>query len=171
MSVISLDKSFSARKKALETGPYGRCIYKCGNTAVDNQVVCAEFENNVTFNFAVYANTFRPNRTIRIIGSDGELSGDFEKKEISIIRFGQGFGEKQKTQIFKTEIRDGAHGGGDIGDIRNFLRCFKDNDYKSIKYSLDIAVEGHLLAFAAEEARVKGQVVNMSSYKKSIKTK
>jgi len=168
VSVISLDKSIEARRKAIEEGPYGRCIFKCGNSAVDNQIVNAEFENDVTLNFAVYANTRNGFRTIRAIGTEGELNGHLEKSEISVTRFVPGLYKELQTQTYTTEEVAGGHMGGDTQVIRNFLRCYKENDYENIGRSLEIAVEGHLLSFCAEEARVNGQVIEIKQFKSNL---
>lgn len=172
VSAISFDRSFEARKKAVQKGPYGKCVFKCNNNVVDNQVVCAEFENGITFNFAVYANSFYPFRTIRIIGTTGEINAHFEKMEIKILRFGQGMGDwggnSPQPEIIYADKIDGAHGGGDTGVIRNFLKQYRENNLQSIEHSLDIAVEGHLLAFAAEHARISEKVIFMQDYKIEI---
>jgi hypothetical protein len=52
--------------------------------------------------------------------------------------------------------------------IGNFLRAYRENDTESIRHSLDIAVEGHMLAFAAEEARVKRAVIDLPHFKQAI---
>lgn len=172
VSVISLDTGKDARLEALKKGPYGICVFKCGNNIVDNQVVNAEFENGATLSFAVYANTFFPYRSLRIIGTKGEMNGHLEKLEISINLFGQGagnwYGNSPQAEVYKITATDGAHGGGDTGVIRNFLTKYNNNDFEGIYRSLDIAVEGHLLAFAAEKARESGEAVLMAEYKKSL---
>jgi predicted dehydrogenase len=169
VSAISLDTSLEARRKALETGPYGRCVFRCDNTAVDHQVVCAQFENDISMDFAVRGNTFHPFRTLRIIGTEGELNGHLERSEFSILRFAQGIWVDQKPDLRQVaKSQEGGHSGGDPSVIANFLRCYRENDTESIEHSLEIAVEGHLLAFAAEEARQSEQTVNMNWYKEKI---
>jgi predicted dehydrogenase len=171
VSVISLVTTPEARRKALETGPYGRCVFHCNNTAIDHQVVCAEFENGITLDFAVRGTTFHCGRTIRVLGTEGEINGHLEKPEIRVIRYGQGTGEDQKPEIIVPGVLDGGHSGGDTGVIANFLRCYRENDYDSIRRSLAIAVEGHLLAFAAEAARKKSAVLSMEEYRECVQAR
>lgn len=167
-SVISVDTSVEARRRALETEQYGRCVYRSDNTAVDHQVLNAEFESGITLDFAVRANTAECFRTIRLIGEAGEINGHFEKNEIMVTRFGQGYSDKATREIFKTLVWDGGHGGGDTGVVKNFLRVYNENDVKGQDHSLDIAVEGHLLSFAAEQARVGREVVRMQDFKEGL---
>ncbi len=169
VSVISVDKSAEAREKALKTGPYGRCVFQNDNDIADHQVVAAEFNNGVTLDFAVRANTFSCYRTARIIGTEGELNAHDEKSEISIKRFGQGHGESEKEQVYKVDVSDTeGHQGGDEGVIRNFLNCFREKKVEFMDHSLDIAVEAHFLSFAAEQARISGKVIDMGEFKRSV---
>jgi predicted dehydrogenase len=167
-SVVTPDPTPEGRLKALKEGPYGRCVFRTDNDIADHQIVCVEFANGVSLDFTVRANTYHPYRSIRIIGTKGELNSHIEKPEISIDRFQQGIYKAHVRENHYPDIATGSHGGGDFGAINNFLRCYSENDFDSIYKSLDIAVEGHLLAFAAEEARVTSSVVNMENFKKSI---
>ena len=42
------DQSYEARKKALEEGPYGKCVFHNDNDVVDHQVASLLFENGTT---------------------------------------------------------------------------------------------------------------------------
>lgn len=168
VSVISVDTSHEARRQALLTGPYGRCVFDCDNDVVDHQVVAAEFENGVTLDFAVRATTNDCYRSLRILGGEGELNAHFEKNVISITRFGPCTGEPRRDEIHRPALVDGGHGGGDTGVIRNALRLLRDGDMAAMNASLDIAVEGHLLAFAAEHARQTGRSISMAEFKTSL---
>ncbi len=167
-SAVSVHHGLEERRRALETGPYGRCVYRSDNDAVDHQVLNAEFEKGTTFNFAVRAHSADCYRTIRAIGEHGEIDGHFEKREVKLTRFGQGYSDKATRELFKTEVWDGGHGGGDTGVVRNFLRAIQEEDYEGLEHSLDLAVEGHLLSFAAEQARVKREVVQMEEFRSAI---
>ena len=168
VSVISLDTSIEARTKAIQEGSYGRCVFRCDNTAADHQVVCAQFENEVTLDFAVRGNTFHPFRTLRILGTEGEINGHAERGEFTVLRFVQGMGENPKPEIHRIPVSSEPHMGGDAGVITNFLRCIRENDTQTMDHSLDIALEGHMLAFAAEEARQSGAGIKLTEYKKRL---
>jgi len=169
VSVISLDPSPEARLQALKEGPYGRCVFHSDNDVPDHQVVNVQLTGGITLDFAVRAHTYYCFRTIRILGTEGELNGHMEKGKISIDRFQQGLGEEHPAEHILPRQIEGGHGGGDPGVIRNFLRCYRENDFDGIEHSLQIAVEGHLLSFAAEEARRSGAVVDMDEFKNRVK--
>jgi len=167
-NVICLDPSPEARMNALRTGPYGRCVFQSDNNVPDHQVVAAEFENGVTLDFIVRGNTLGCFRTIRLSGTKGELNGHFEKNEISVRQFGQKMGLDELILVFTPASFFGGHGGGDTGVISHFLEQLAKNDRAALKHSLDIATEGHLLAFAAEEARVAQSVIEMKDFRRKL---
>ena len=168
LSVITSDPTPDGRLEALKKGPYGRCVFRTDNDITDHQIVCVEFESGVSLDFVVRANTYHPYRSTRIIGTEGELNSHMEKTNITIDRFQQGIYKAHLQERYNPDLPSGTHGGGDSGAINNFLRCYKEDDFDSIYKSLDIAVEGHLLAFAAEKARVTSSVVKMDEFKESI---
>ncbi len=170
VSVVFIDPSPKGRRKILEQSPYGRCVFRCDNDVADHQVVNAEFENGVTFNFAVRALSSYPYRSIHVVGTKGEIRGHFEKCEIATTRFTQEYVWEYKPEIIRVEPDPGAHMGGDTGVINNFLRRHREHDYDSIAHSLEIALEGHLLAFAAEQARLTSNTVALQEYKESLGT-
>jgi predicted dehydrogenase len=167
-TAISVDLSLEARRKAVLNGPYGRCVYHCDNDTPDQQCVVAQFANGVLLDFAVHANTPDISRTIRAIGSEGELSGHFEKHDIRIIRYKPGQGKGLEKEYHRPEPLKGGHSGGDEGVISHFLDILRRNDWEGMRESLEIAVEGHLLSFAAEAARTSATRIHMNSYRESV---
>ncbi|MDR0998597.1 MAG: Gfo/Idh/MocA family oxidoreductase, partial [Treponema sp.] len=77
-NVITTDLSMEGRLKALETGPYGRCVFHCDNDVVDHQTVALRFANGVTANFTMSGFTMETHRTITLFGTGGEITGDME---------------------------------------------------------------------------------------------
>ena len=57
----------------------------------------------------------------------------------------------------------GGHGGGDPGVVGAFLAAVRDGT-PGLTAAVD-SLESHILAFAAEEARVSGAVVDMRAFR------
>lgn len=166
-SAISNDTSFEAREKALQEGPYGRCVYHCDNNVVDHQVVNIEFANEVTAAFTMCAFTNEEtSRTIKLMGTRGEIRGSMSKNEIEITDF---LTRKREIVSFNDENGSNGHGGGDNGIIRDFVRLLQDDRQGASLTSADISVQSHLMAFAAEKSRLEKRVVNMDEYIKELK--
>jgi len=70
------DVSAGALDEALRDGPYGRCVYACDNDVVDHQVVALEFPGATTATFTMTAFSKSANRSTRLFGTRGELTGD-----------------------------------------------------------------------------------------------
>lgn len=53
-------------KKALEEGPYGKCVFHNDNDVVDHQVASLLFENGTTvaFTMCAFSRRMRPHRQI-----------------------------------------------------------------------------------------------------------
>ncbi|HZE37534.1 MAG TPA: Gfo/Idh/MocA family oxidoreductase [Stackebrandtia sp.] len=143
-------------EKALQDGPYGRCVYDTDNDVVDNQVVSMEFADGTTGSFTVTAFTPMEDRKTRIFGSQGMIEGDGD--EVRVFDF-----NTEKTTVTKIKKIGGVgagagHGGGDAGLIEAFVRAVGENDQSLVLSGPDESLETHLAVFAAEEARLEGAV-------------
>src|SRR5690606_31361910 len=87
VTAITSDTSPQGRLTALQTGPYGRCVYRSDNTQVDHQVVTIAFDSGVLATLRVGAFTASNTRTIRVLGSHGEISGRLDTGEIEVRTF------------------------------------------------------------------------------------
>jgi len=161
-SVITDDHTSEGVTKALKEGPYGRCVYHCDNDVCDHQVVMMEFENDVTATFNLSAFTDKTHRTIKLMGSLGEIRGDDRKSVIELTVFGE------ETQLIELDSVKGRHGGGDYGIMEDFVNLLKGSEGKALT-SAEVSVESHVMAFACEESRHNGLVVNIKSFYDSIK--
>ena len=165
-SVISSDLSIAGRLNALKNGPYGRCVYHCDNDVVDHQVVNMEFENGITAAFTMCAFTNEMSRTIKLMGTKGEIRGHMEKNQIEVIEFGN---SKKTTIDLNIGVDIHGHGGGDerlMADFINLIREENKNGLTSAKNS----VQSHLMAFAAEKSRIEGKVINLEQYIQQLKS-
>lgn len=163
VSVISNDTSLEARTKALKEGPYGRCVYRCDNDVVDHQVVNIEFDNDVTAAFTMCAFTNDSSRTIKLMGTLGEIRGHMEKNEIEVIDF-----NTSRRDIIHFKQSGYGHSGGDFGIMRDFIRLIQKGDFRESLTSAQSSVQSHLMAFAAETSRLEGRVVYLKEYQKQL---
>jgi predicted dehydrogenase len=167
ISVIAEDTSLAARRRALETGPYGRCVYHCDNDVVDHQTVNMEFESGATGVLFMHGHSHEENRTMRYDGTRATLRG----------RFGYGFGDTIEIhdhlsgQVEEVEIGAGAsgHGGGDEGIMAAFVQALR-NPGEAMTTARE-SLESHLMAFAAEEARVDGSILSMADYRRRAESR
>ncbi len=160
-NVISEDLSYKGRLKALREGPYGRCVYACDNNVVDHQIVSMQFED-ITVNFTMQAFTNDIDRRIRIFGSKGEINGHFGKEEIELLLFGN---EKVKIDVKNEDLDSFGHGGGDFVMLDEFAKMLSDPNYKNISTSAEDSLESHIMAWAAEDARLDNTVIDMDKYR------
>jgi predicted dehydrogenase len=161
-NVLSLDTSPEGIATALHTGPYGRCVYRCDNDVADHQVVAMRFANGVDVTMTVSAFTGDLTRTIHLMGSHGEIEGDFENNRITVTDFR--LGDRRTSEL--TLHGDGQHGGGDDGLMAHFLRRVQDRlrrgNAPEAPTSLRASVDSHMMAFAAEKSRRTGRSVRLA---------
>ncbi len=162
-STISDDTSTEGLLQALQSGPYGRCVYHCDNNVVDHQVVTIEFVNGVTAAFTMCAFTNDVSRTIKLMGTKGEIRGiiDAQKNELEITNFIQG---TRKTVYTPNKSGSQGHGGGDFGVMHDFVRLLQQGDKQRGRTSAAISVQSHLMAFAAEESRLSKKVILLDEF-------
>ncbi|MFD0696794.1 Gfo/Idh/MocA family protein [Paenibacillus sp. GCM10027628] len=165
-SAISDDSSMEARLKALQEGPYGRCVYHCDNDVVDHQVVNLAFADGVTASFTMNAFTKDVSRTIKLMGTTGEIRGAMEKQEIEVLHFGSGKIEKITFEDAGGHV---GHGGGDFGLIKDFLRLVREDGKSQGLTSAYHSVQSHLMAFAAEQSREEHSVVRLKDFAESLR--
>ncbi len=147
----------------LKESPWGRCVFRCDNNVCDHQVISMEFEDNITVVFTVSAFTYEHSRTIKIMGTMGEVGGDLDSGEIEIKVFGAHSTEKIKVNhdILK-------HGGGDEGIIKAFAECVNGNGSAN-KSPARECLHSHMIAFAAEESRKTGKVIDVAEFTSKYK--
>ena len=158
-TVLSEDVSYAGRLQALQTGPYGRCVYRCDNDVVDHQMVSMELEGGASAMLVMHGHSNEEHRSMRYDGTRATLRARFgHVSEITIHEHGG-----KVEQIPVGDPNESGHGGGDHGLMADFLRTLRGES--EALTSARVALESHLLAFAAEEARRDGTVVNMADFR------
>ena len=166
--VVCLEPTEDALREALETGPYGRCVYRCDNNVCDHMSILMEFEDGITATFSLTAQTSDVHRDIHIMCEHGEIHGDELDGSIKVTHFRRNRAEAEKSRLLSSNIKyESGHGGGDDGIMEDFTAGLLQQNTDS-RSSISRSVESHLMACAIEEARITGKVVNMDDYRKSL---
>jgi hypothetical protein len=155
VDVITTDLSLEGRRKALEEGPYGRCVYHCDNDVVDRQVVNLEFEGGGVATFTMTGLSADFSRQLKIFGTEGQIQADMGTKEIVLHRFG----EEKKTIPLDMGPEASGHGGGDFGIMRDFIHILREGGES--RTGAAVSLQSHLICFAAERSRHTHTVVEL----------
>ena len=152
---------------ALRTTQYGKCVFKCDNDAVDHQTVNMLFDDSVTVTFTMCAFN-RGGRRIHIMGTKGELFASLtaDEEPIRLYDF-----ETKTTSEIPVTGKDGlpsGHGGGDRGIIETLYDYLTGRAVSPSVSGIRVSVDSHLLAFAAEESRRTGAVIDVDAYRAGL---
>ncbi len=151
----------------LRTSPWGRCVYRCDNDAVDRQVLAMEFEGGVAGTFTMTA--FATGRHVEICGTKGVLKGGESYRQ----HFGAHLillPHEGKPTRYTVQAEDGGyelHGGGDAGLVNALYEEMTKPPGAPLAAGIASTVHSHLIAFAAEESRLAGRVVDLAEFEKS----
>jgi predicted dehydrogenase len=156
---LTQDPTYENRLEALKTGPWGRCVYRSDNDVVDHQVVSMEWTNGTSVVLVMHGHSNEEHRSMRYDGTKATLRARFgSPSEISIYHHGGG--------VENVPIPDSGsgHGGGDEGIMADFVKVLR-GEAEALTNARE-SLESHLMAFAAEDARLNGQVIVMDDYRR-----
>lgn len=163
-NVVTPEADVSRRLQALQTGPYGRCVYHSDNDVVDHQTVNMLLEDNTTVTLVMNGQGDEECRTMRYDGTKATLYGKFDhegKHELSVHDHLTG-----KIEQFKIiNANNSGHGGGDLGLILSFLKAIRGEPDEHLTTARE-SLESHLLAFAAEQARLNHQTIDLAQFRR-----
>jgi predicted dehydrogenase len=155
---VSLDHRPEALLQALNIGPYGRCVFRCDNDVVDHQVVLLSFANGLSASLTMQGASPVEGRTMRIDGLRATLFGNESHNRLEVHDHLTG-----DVEILEPTVCASGHGGGDAGVMHAFIQALQ-TDQRNVLTSAAESLVSHLLAFAADEARVTQQVVDFGAY-------
>jgi predicted dehydrogenase len=151
-STITEDLNPAGIMKALREGPYGRCVYRCGNDQVDHQETIIEFEGGITATLRMQGHSHEEGRTLRIEGSRATLRGSFGSRSALELN-DKVTGRRRMLPVKSSPF---GHEEGDIGIMDHFVDVLNGRPADP-----EEALSSHLLAFAADRARVGHRVVEL----------
>ncbi len=141
----------------LKTTDYGRCVYRMDNDQPDHLTVNIIFENGVTAAFSMEAHVSYEGRRTRIMGSKGDIIGNMETLVLTNFKT-----RKQTSWKLKTD----AHGGGDHRLVRDWIQAVAQKDPSLLSSSIEVSIESHLMAFAAEKSRLNRTIEEINLFEK-----
>ncbi len=153
-------------RAAYEKGPYGRCVFKCDNDVVDNQMVAMTFANGVCATLTMTAFTGKGGRIYTFHGTHGEIRFDDGDNTLRLFEY-NGLEIPKTTEwdvkaLVNEKISKGfGHGGGDLVMLMDLYDVLEGKGKPET--TLEKSIESHLIALAAEESRKSGQVVKVRS--------
>ena len=154
---VTRKEGTEALLEALRTGPYGRCVFQCDNTAVDHQVVSMEFENGVNATMTMCGFTSDCTRKINIMGTAGQLEGNLEENQLTFYDFLTG-----NKEIIHIHVSESGHSGSDFSMMHDFVKLIEADGKEENRTNADVSVQSHLLTLAAEESRVSGKTIQLN---------
>ncbi len=166
-TVVSEDQTEEGLLKSLKTSPYGRCVYKCDNNVCDNQVTNIVFKNGVTATFHLSGLSNKMHRSIKVMCENGDIYGDDSNNIIKVTRYSSNSKYTGEERIINVESAEGFHGGGDYGLMNDFIQEMIKEKNES-RSSIDDSIESHIMAYAAEEARLANQVIDIEELKNRL---
>ena len=86
------------------------------------------------------------------MGSTGDIYGDMENFTLTSFRTG-----KKLTWSMKTD----SHGGGDHPMVKDWVQAVGQQNPALLSSTIDVSVESHIMAFAAEKSRLNKTIENI----------
>lgn len=141
--------------------PYGRCVWHCDNDVVDHQSVVVEFADGATGTLNTVGNAAKPCRTVRIIGTDGEIDGVMEDGRFVVRHFDVRHGHEYSEETVELNVRREMHGGGDLRLVGDFLDMVRGRSHSISATTLEDSINGHLVGFGADLALAQRRWVEL----------
>jgi predicted dehydrogenase len=139
----------------LKQTDYGRCVYRMDNDQPDHLTVNMIFDNGVTAAFSMEAHVSYEGRRTRIMGAKGDIIGNMETFILTEFQ-----SRKQTSWNLKTD----QHGGGDHSLMKDWVQAIAQQDKSLLSSSIEISIESHLMAFAAEKSRLNRTIEEIKLY-------
>ena len=138
---------------------YGKCIYKCNNNVVDHQSVLVNFASGATGTHNMVGGSSKSERRIHIIGTLGEIYGDFEESKFYVSKIHPTKTDEKTVEEVDLHVTGdmvgayGGHGGGDERLAEDFVNFLQGGKTSLACTSIFDSVAGHLCVYLADRSR------------------
>ena len=155
------DEPAKLRSLAEADNQYGRCVYRTNMKIVDHQSVLVAFESGATATLNMVGGASAAGRTLRIIGTRGELEGSFEQERFAVHHIAPEAAGGRVTEIVDVSAQQkrDAHGGGDARLLSDFWALLRGEEASICCTSLERSIIGHEIAYQAEACRNAGSKI------------
>ena len=150
----------------LRHNQFGRCVFKCDNNVVDHQVVQIEFEDGVTSSFQMAGHNYFERRITKTSLTNGEIYFDVSEGLIKAYTF-----SPANEEIIKPAGMEGSHLGGDNAIMDAFVDAICTGEKSHIITPVEMSLDSHIMAFAAEKARLDNVVVDITEFENEYRNK
>ena len=143
------------KTESLKTfNPHGECAFKVKSDLVDHQALILQFANGSTATHSMLQGAMRPCRTMRIMGTEGEIEGMIETCKFSVRKYDPATaGYTEKFYDVRDLIPEGDHhAGGDFGIISDFVRVLRGETPSISCTKIQDSIYGHLCVYKSDEA-------------------
>ncbi len=147
--------------------PYARCIYKCDNDVVDHQSVLVNFRSGATGTHNMVGGSATSLRKIHIIGTKGEICGDFESSKYTVKKINPSpDAHNEECDVEEVDLNIvgdmvgayGGHGGGDGRLAADFVKFVRGEEPSLACTSIFDSMIGHMTVYRADASREDGGV-------------
>ena len=145
--------TMSLRKRAAAAQP----VDLRGNV-VDHQLVLLQFADGLTASLTMHGASLVEGRTLRIDGMRATLFGNEARTQLEVHDHLTG-----RVETLHPVLPPSGHGGGDAGVLHDFLQTLQKGQRQVLTSAAD-SLLSHLLAFAAEDARLTKRVIDVDAY-------
>lgn len=136
--------------------PYGVCAYKSDNNVVDHQSVLVQFRSGATGTHNMVGGSSTGKRTIHIVGTKGEIDGDFETGKFSVSIIDPSPECEFRRETVDVNVANDSHGGGDLALVSDFVDYVRGDETTLSCTSIEDSFAGHLVVFLADTSRENG---------------
>lgn len=153
--VAPAEAGIEARREALQTGPYGRCVWQSDNDVCDNQTVAIQFESGIHATFGLYALSADNTRRVSVLMDAAEVTGDLHRGLLTVTPLTGRIDDVLPETIELPKAED-HHGGGDFMLLKTLYEHLTTGAHAHVMSSLESSIASHVLAFLADESRLRG---------------